>query len=90
MAVIATLSLELSVINFHAGRVEAVNPWELEVDPDFERTEDELRRDQEAQQRALRAAALLMRRCAARLRTCSACNHCCLTPSCRDEKRGFM
>ncbi len=46
-----------------AGRVEAVNPWELEVDPDFERTEDEIKRDQEAEQRALRAAALAMRRC---------------------------
>ena len=46
------------------GRVEAVNPWELEVDPDFERTEDEIKRDQEAEQRALRAAALAMRRCA--------------------------
>ena len=45
-----------------AGRVEAVNPWELEVDPDFERTEDEIKRDQEAEQRALRAAALAMRR----------------------------
>ena len=45
------------------GRVEAVNPWELEVDPDFERTEDEIKRDQEAEQRALRAAAIAMRRC---------------------------
>ena len=44
--------------------MEAVNPWELEVDPDFERTEDEIKRDQEAEQRALRAAALAMRRCA--------------------------
>ena len=44
------------------GRVEAVNPWELEVDPDFERTEDEIKRDQEAEQRALRAAAIAMRR----------------------------
>ena len=48
-----------------AGRVEAVNPWELEVDPDFERTEDEIKRDQEAEQRALRAAAIAMRRCGA-------------------------
>ena len=47
---------------FFTGRVEAVNPWELEVDPDFERTEDEIKRDQEAEQRALRAAALAMRR----------------------------
>lgn len=39
-----------------------MNPWELEVDPDFERTEDEIKRDQEAEQRALRAAALAMRR----------------------------
>lgn len=42
--------------------MEAVNPWELEVDPDFERTEDEIKRDQEAEQRALRAAAIAMRR----------------------------
>ena len=46
----------------YTGRVEAVNPWELEVDPDFERTEDEIKRDQEAEQRALRAAAIAMRR----------------------------
>ena len=42
-----------------------MNPWELEVDPDFERTEDEIKRDQEAEQRALRAAAIAMRRCGA-------------------------
>lgn len=40
-----------------------MNPWELEVDPDFESTEDERQREQEAEARALRAQALALRRC---------------------------
>jgi hypothetical protein len=39
-----------------------VNPWELEVDPEIERTPEELEREREAEQRALRAAAVAMRR----------------------------
>lgn len=55
--------------------MEAVNPWELEVDPDFERTEDEIKRDQEAEQRALRAAAIAMRRWATDV-VMHECMHC--------------
>ena len=40
-----------------------MNPWELEVDPDIERTEDEAQREREVEQRSLRAAALALRRC---------------------------
>ncbi len=45
-----------------AGQLECVNPWELESDPDFERTEGERQREQEAEARALRAQAIALRR----------------------------
>ncbi|CAL8466956.1 g6492 [Coccomyxa elongata] len=46
----------------HSGQLECVNPWELESDPDFERTEGERQREQEAEARALRAQAIALRR----------------------------
>ena len=45
-----------------AGQLECVNPWELEMDPDFERTEEERQREQDAEARALRAQAIALRR----------------------------
>ena len=36
------------VCHANTDRVEAVTPWELEVDPDFERAEDKIKRNQES------------------------------------------